>query len=136
MLPDRPVRRVRWLSGLVLAVTFLAGIFAGAGLTRSQLALAPRLPPEPPGPPVFPYRELGLNPEQEARVREVLQEAGLEPLDLANLNAPEQQVLSGPIEALARAEDLFTRAGARGFKRLPVSAAFHSRYIRDARQEF
>nr|CCA89325.1 acyltransferase [Stigmatella aurantiaca Sg a15] len=71
-----------------------------------------------------------------ARVREVLREAKLDEIDLANLNAPEQQVLSGPVESLVQAEAVFTRVGVRGFKRLPVSAAFHSRYMREARQEF
>ncbi|QSQ14520.1 ACP S-malonyltransferase [Myxococcus landrumensis] len=71
-----------------------------------------------------------------ARVREVLRDEGLSALDLANLNAPEQQVLSGPLESLAKAEGSFSRVGAKAFKRLPVSAAFHSRCMGEARQEF
>ncbi|MBU8896965.1 [acyl-carrier-protein] S-malonyltransferase [Corallococcus sp. H22C18031201] len=71
-----------------------------------------------------------------SRVRDVLHEEHLDMLDLANLNAPEQQVLSGPVEALSQAESVFTRVGVRGFKRLAVSAAFHSRYMGEARREF
>lgn len=64
-----------------------------------------------------------------------LQRAGLTSLDLANLNAQRQTVLSGPAEDLARARPLFEALPAR-FVPLNVSAPFHSRYMRPAAEEF
>ncbi len=76
---------------------------------------------------------IGLTPD---RVASVLRSAGLDSIDLANLNAPDQCVISGPATAFDAAEPVFLEAGAQHFKRLPVSAAFHSRYMRDAAREF
>ncbi|MBY0230378.1 MAG: acyltransferase domain-containing protein, partial [Gemmataceae bacterium] len=56
------------------------------------------------------------------RVRELAQ--GL-PVILANLNSPEQTVLSGATQAISRAADLFARHKIPA-TRLPVAAAFHS----------
>jgi malonyl CoA-acyl carrier protein transacylase len=76
---------------------------------------------------------VGLAPESVSRV---LQEPGLHGVDLANINAPDQVVLSGPPDDIARAERPCKAAGARLFIRLPVNAAFHSRYMRRASEEF
>ncbi len=47
---------------------------------------------------------------------------------MANLNAPDQTVLSGPVEDIARARDALTAAGF-DVREIPVSCAFHSPLI-------
>jgi malonyl CoA-acyl carrier protein transacylase len=54
---------------------------------------------------------------------------------LANDNAPDQTVLSGPTEAIAAAEDALREAGLR-FTRLPVATAFHSPVVSAAVEPF
>jgi acyl transferase domain-containing protein/NAD(P)H-dependent flavin oxidoreductase YrpB (nitropropane dioxygenase family) len=50
---------------------------------------------------------------------------------LANLNAPDQTVIAGPIEAIEAAIEQFPRRGLR-IRRIPVSAAFHTPLLRTA----
>ena len=69
-------------------------------------------------------------------IERVLSSPGLEGVDIANLNSPLQTVISGPESAIDRARPLFEAAGARMFHKLAVSAAFHSRYMRAAAEEF
>ncbi|EYF04555.1 ACP S-malonyltransferase [Chondromyces apiculatus] len=69
------------------------------------------------------------------RVRALLEEHGLDSLDIANLNTPTQTVLSGPEVDITRAGPIFQEAGGR-YARLNTSAAFHSRYMEAAAQEF
>ncbi|WP_328458195.1 alpha/beta fold hydrolase [Amycolatopsis sp. NBC_00438] len=71
----------------------------------------------------------------EADLTEVLVLENLSTLDVANRNTPAQNVLSGPAADIDRARE--TLSG-RGFRvaALRVSAAFHSRYMRAARDEF
>lgn len=57
-------------------------------------------------------------------------------LVIANLNEPNQIVISGSIWALDRAEKKLKEAGARKVIRLKVSGAFHSKFMYKARQEF
>jgi len=57
-------------------------------------------------------------------------------LDVANFNSPLQIVLSGPLEVINRAGPVFEREGASMFIPLPVSSAFHSRYMQDASNAF
>lgn len=71
----------------------------------------------------------GLRAEQVARLR---LEHGLFDLDVANFNAPTQTVLSGPVADIKRGQEFFEAAGATAYVPLPVSAAFHSRYMVDA----
>jgi malonyl CoA-acyl carrier protein transacylase len=66
---------------------------------------------------------LGLTPE---RVERALQMAGLASLEIANLNAPTQVVLSGDPAQLTAARRVMAQAGASQYIVLPVSAAFHS----------
>ncbi|MEV5976428.1 ACP S-malonyltransferase [Streptomyces sp. NPDC052114] len=71
----------------------------------------------------------------EATVTRVLADAGLDDLDVANYNALDQFVVSGPDERIDVACAAFDSAGARTV-RLHVSAPLHSRYMRPAAEEF
>jgi acyl transferase domain-containing protein len=64
------------------------------------------------------------------RVRELLAAHGPE-LVIANHNAPQQVVVSGPLEAVEALEAALQRASI-GCKRLPVATAFHSGVVADA----
>jgi len=70
------------------------------------------------------------------KIRELLNEHALDSIDIANYNSPAQTVLSGPKEELERGQAIFKAAGAKLYKVLPVSAAFHSRYMSKAAEEF
>ena len=76
---------------------------------------------------------VGLSVEQ---IRRVLTEADLSGIDIANLNSTNQTVISGPEQEVVASQNRLEKAGAQFFKRLPVSAAFHSRYMVRAQQEF
>ncbi len=76
---------------------------------------------------------VGLTAEQ---IDGTLNAAGLTALDKANFNAPNQIVISGPEQEVIASQQPLERAGAQLWKRLTVSAAFHSRYMAPAAQEF
>jgi [acyl-carrier-protein] S-malonyltransferase len=63
----------------------------------------------------------------DAELQGLCEEAGV---DLANINAPGQVVISGPLAALEKARAVAKERGARRVIPLPVSAAFHSRWMR------
>lgn len=65
----------------------------------------------------------------------LLKQHHLSSIDLANFNTLSQIVIAGPKEAIAQAEKLIAANNARCVV-LNVSAAFHSRYMQDARQAF
>jgi trans-AT polyketide synthase, acyltransferase and oxidoreductase domains len=70
------------------------------------------------------------------RIRQVLIDANLLGTDIGNLNSPAQTVISGPENEIVAAENWLEKAGAQLYRRLPVSAAFHSRYMVRAEQDF
>ncbi|MEM7589395.1 MAG: acyltransferase domain-containing protein, partial [Myxococcota bacterium] len=70
---------------------------------------------------------LGL---KEQDVQQALQQGGLHDVDIANINAPEQIVVAGPQQSVKDACEILTKAGAKRMVTLPVSGAFHSRYMR------
>jgi len=76
---------------------------------------------------------IGLTSDQ---IRQALAAVGLNSIDIANLNSPSQTVISGPEKDLESGQTILERAGAQLCKRLPVSAAFHSRYMAGAEQDF
>ncbi|MGW8956321.1 ACP S-malonyltransferase [Paenibacillus sp. NPDC055715] len=76
---------------------------------------------------------IGLNIEQ---VQNILNSYNLEGLDIANHNAPVQVVISGAKTDIEAAQSIFEKAGASMYIPLNVSGAFHSRYMRDAQQQF
>jgi malonyl CoA-acyl carrier protein transacylase len=69
-------------------------------------------------------------------IAKVIEENGLSSIDVANFNTPLQTAVSGPVEEVKRAGPLFEKAGAQMYVPLPVSAAFHSRYMADAAKAF
>ncbi|OIK28572.1 type I polyketide synthase [Streptomyces malaysiense] len=69
-------------------------------------------------------------------VRDALRDAGApESVVIANLNSPEQTVVSGPTEDLDTAVRLLRAAGL-GAKRIPVACAFHSPLVAGAGARF
>lgn len=75
-----------------------------------------------------------LRMERDA-VENLLKAEGLDGLDLANLNAPDQNVLSGPKEMVDRAARVFEQRGGVTIP-LNVSAAFHSRLMQGVAETF
>jgi trans-AT polyketide synthase/acyltransferase/oxidoreductase domain-containing protein len=77
---------------------------------------------------------IGLAP---AQIVEILgaSEAGRR-LDVANYNAFDQTVIAGPQADIEAVKPAFESAGVRAFTPLKVSAPFHSRYMREAMEEF
>lgn len=68
-------------------------------------------------------------------VREILAQLNDPRIQLANINSAKQTILSGDMTALTASCQYFEQQGAKCVP-LKVSAAFHSTYMRDAREEF
>ncbi len=71
----------------------------------------------------------------ENEIKTILKQNDLTAIDIANYNAPGQIVISGRAEDVKRAAKVFKDARLRCTV-LKVSGAFHSRYMRLAREEF
>lgn len=69
------------------------------------------------------------------KVVEVIGKHGFDEIDVANYNSQTQTVISGALDQLDKAQSAFEAEGAM-FYPLPVSAAFHSRYMRSAVDEY
>ncbi|MCM8532367.1 MAG: ACP S-malonyltransferase [Lentisphaeraceae bacterium] len=69
-------------------------------------------------------------------IKATVENAGLDKIDVANFNSPKQTVLSGMKEDIVNAEGAFKDAGAKRYIVLPVSGAFHSRYMEGPKEEF
>ncbi len=69
-------------------------------------------------------------------VLSALTELGAESIDVANFNAPGQTVISGPKADIEAFAPQLKEKGARRVVILPVSGAFHSRYMKPAAKEF
>lgn len=72
----------------------------------------------------------------EKQVRDILDENGFDVIDIANLNAPAQIVISGLRGDIERARGAFKGDKTSRYAILQVSGAFHSRYMAAAQQEF
>lgn len=73
---------------------------------------------------------------EESKIQEVLKQEKLYSIDVANLNAPGQIVVSGPKLDIEKAKEVFIASGAMDYILLKVSGAFHSRYMQDASEKF
>lgn len=73
---------------------------------------------------------IGLDRE---KLEQVCTQTGLQ---IANLNSPDQTVLSGTVEGVEAAEPLAVELGARRAIRLNVAGAFHSRLMQPAADKF
>lgn len=71
----------------------------------------------------------------EERIRDILDKYRFDGIDIANFNTAEQTVISGKIEDIDAVKSIFEKEGAT-FIRLNTSAAFHSRYMVEAKEEF
>lgn len=71
----------------------------------------------------------------EEKIAQILQDEKLELIDIANYNSPSQTVISSTIDEIDRAAAIFEAHGAR-YVKLKVSAAFHSRYMKNAMEEY
>jgi malonyl CoA-acyl carrier protein transacylase len=76
---------------------------------------------------------IGLSPEA---VMRLVAEHRLKATDIANYNSPTQIVLSGLEADIQRVGPIMEKAGAKLYVPLPVSAAFHSRYMAEAAEAF
>lgn len=70
------------------------------------------------------------------KIKQLFDKHNLDTLDIANYNSPSQIVISGPEDDIKSAESILKEAGAQLFLQLPVSAAFHSRYMTEAVDAF
>ncbi|MUG91837.1 ACP S-malonyltransferase [Scytonema sp. UIC 10036] len=75
---------------------------------------------------------IGVNGEQ---VEKLLKKYGFDTIDVANFNSPEQVVISGLREDIAKASDIFQEAGTK-YIVLNTSGAFHSRYMESSKVQF
>jgi len=76
---------------------------------------------------------VGLSAE---RIAEIIKDGRFDRLDIANYNAPSQTVISGPLEDIKGIGPAFEAAGVQMYLPLPVSAAFHSRYMTESAAAF
>jgi [acyl-carrier-protein] S-malonyltransferase len=77
---------------------------------------------------------LGLSPSDVAEVCK--KAAGQEIVSPANLNSPEQTVISGHASAVKRAVEIASQSGAKRSVILPVSAPFHCELMKPAQDSF
>lgn len=73
----------------------------------------------------------------EGALEEALKEASsVGYVDVANYNSPAQVVITGDNDAVAKAGEILLAKGARRVVQLPVSGAFHSKFMENASKEF
>lgn len=75
---------------------------------------------------------LGLN---ENKVEDILKESGFNQVEIANYNTPTQIVISGNLSDINNIANIFDLPGVM-FIPLNVSGAFHSSYMREAKEQF
>lgn len=66
---------------------------------------------------------------------DIIKKEGLETIEPANYNTPTQLVIAGPTDDVDQAVDILRGVGA-SVVPLPVSAAFHSSYMKEAQEAF
>ena len=73
---------------------------------------------------------------QLSEVKQVLESCKFSGIDIANLNSPEQIIVSGLQSDIEKAEKSFLDNGAKRYIPLKVSGAFHSSYMKQPAEEF
>ncbi len=73
---------------------------------------------------------------QSEEIKQVLADSGYDTIDVANYNSQKQTVISGRKEDIDAVKTVFKDAGVKLFVPLKVSGAFHSRYMKEAQDEF
>lgn len=76
---------------------------------------------------------IGLSSSQTSSI---LEQNNLNTLSIANFNSYVQQVISGPKEEITKAKSYFMEAGAKLYKPLAVTGAFHSPLMEPVRIQF
>lgn len=112
------------------AALFAAGAFdfrAGLRLVRKRGELMSR---------AFGGGMAGVVGLSRERIETILRTNGFSRLYVANLNTPQQIVISGAAEEVLGARAAFEAAGAQLYFPLNVSGAFHSPFMRPAAEEF
>jgi [acyl-carrier-protein] S-malonyltransferase len=79
---------------------------------------------------------IGLASEEVGAACREAESSGAGPVTPANLNSPEQTVISGSKEGVARASEIAKAKGAKRVMELAVSGAFHSPLVAEAAAEF
>lgn len=69
-------------------------------------------------------------------IKEIIQKHNLNSIDVANYNSPIQTVISGRKQDILDAKSIFENEGVGRYVVLRVSGAFHSRYMKEAANEF
>lgn len=77
-----------------------------------------------------------LNASEEALKESIEEASKVGYVDVANYNSPAQVVITGDETAVAKAGELLLAKGARRVVPLPVSGAFHSKFMENAGKEF
>lgn len=77
-----------------------------------------------------------LNASEEALKESLAEASNAGYVDVANYNSPAQVVITGDETAVAKAGELLLAKGARRVVPLPVSGAFHSKFMENAGKEF
>lgn len=72
----------------------------------------------------------------EKQIEEVINNDELQNISIANINSPSQIVISGMKDDILHAQSFFEEAGCIRYIPLNVSGAFHSRFMKDAGEEF
>ena len=73
---------------------------------------------------------------QLSEVKQVLESCKFSGIDIANLNSPEQIIVSGLQSDIEKAGKSFLDNGAKRYIPLKVSGAFHSSYMKQPAEEF
>ncbi len=70
------------------------------------------------------------------KVEDILAALSTDDMQLANINSPNQCVISGPMTSIVELKGVFEKSGAMLYSILNVSGAFHTKYMRNAAEEF